>query len=49
MTDLYVEVHTKDIVVTLSGTNYKVAYYKPRRSSQLSVWSYGGEEEQGGR
>jgi hypothetical protein len=43
MTDhhgLHVEVQPKDIVVTLPGTSYTVAYYKPEKSAQLRVWSY---------
>ena len=35
---LRVEVLTKDIVVTLPGTSYTVAYYKPGNSAQLRIF-----------
>ena len=34
------EMQGEDIVVTLPGTSYSVAYYKPENASQLRVWSY---------
>jgi hypothetical protein len=40
-----VEVQGEDIVVTLPGTSYSVAYYKPENSSQLRVWSYAGQTD----
>jgi hypothetical protein len=42
---LHVEVQTKNIVVTLPGTSYTVAYYKPEKSAQLRVLSYTANEE----
>ena len=42
---LHVEVLTKNIVVTLPGTSYTVAYYQPEKSAQLRVLSYTANEE----
>jgi hypothetical protein len=44
---LHVEVQTKNIVVTLPGTSYTIAYYKPEKSPQLRVLSYTANEERG--